>query len=237
MIAGLSKAVTLYLAPVLALTSLFLSLFAFLAPTLLLNDQVALLTVTPSTALRQPGPSKDIDGPSIFLGVLGSCARSNNAAAINCTLPTVSPQYDLSVLPTNAANLLLSAPTATAPAFIAVAVSFSFIFFITFTLISLRHKLGEKMSAILDKPLVQRLSAWVGFFSFLIGLTSFLIIRMWFGKAVEDFNSSLLVQAQQGPQLIASLGNAFTMAYVAYAFLAVPVITSLTKLNVKATKQ
>lgn len=71
MIAGLSKAVTLYLAPVLGLTAVLLSLFAFLAPTLLLHDQVALLTVTPSTVLTQPGPSKAIDGPSVFFGVLG----------------------------------------------------------------------------------------------------------------------------------------------------------------------
>jgi len=71
MIAGLSKAVTLYLAPVLALTAILLTLFALLAPTLLLNDQVALLTVTPSTALLQPRSSNSIDGPSIFLGVLG----------------------------------------------------------------------------------------------------------------------------------------------------------------------
>ena len=71
MIAGLSKAVTLYLAPLLGLTALILSLLAFLAPTLMLNDQVALLMILPSTALSQPGPSKGIDGPSVFMGVLG----------------------------------------------------------------------------------------------------------------------------------------------------------------------
>lgn len=62
MIAALAKAITLYLAPVLALTAIILSLFAYLAPTILLHDQVALLTVTPN----QP-----VDGPSLFLGVLG----------------------------------------------------------------------------------------------------------------------------------------------------------------------
>ena len=70
MIAGLSKAVTLYLAPLLALTTIFLTLFALLAPNLLLQDQVALLTVTPSTAL-QTQPIQSIDGPSVFMGILG----------------------------------------------------------------------------------------------------------------------------------------------------------------------
>jgi len=71
MILGLSKAVTLYLAPILALTAIILSLFAYLAPTLLLHDKVALLTVVPSTALVQPGSSQGLDGPSVFLGALG----------------------------------------------------------------------------------------------------------------------------------------------------------------------
>ena len=75
MISGLSKAITLYLAPLLALTTIILSLFAYLAPTLLFHDQVALITVTPSTALVQPGASQSLDGPSIFLGVLGTKSR------------------------------------------------------------------------------------------------------------------------------------------------------------------
>jgi hypothetical protein len=110
MIAGLSKAVILYLAPVLTLTAILLSMFAFLAPAAMLHDRVALLTVTPSTSLIQPGPSQGVDGPSIFLGVLGtvshsiarfltysfvlgSCSRVNNSAGVNCTSPTISPVY------------------------------------------------------------------------------------------------------------------------------------------------
>lgn len=114
MIAGLSKAVTLYLSPLLGLTAVLLSLFSFLAPVLILQDRVALLTVTPSTSLIQTGPSDGVDGPSLFLGplgkqrrlarqatvtnndsLLGSCARVNNAASINCTAPTFSPIYGM----------------------------------------------------------------------------------------------------------------------------------------------
>lgn len=71
MIEGLSKAITLYLAPLLALTAVLLSLFSFLAPVVMLQDRVALLKVTPSTALIEAGPDKTVDGPSLFLGVLG----------------------------------------------------------------------------------------------------------------------------------------------------------------------
>jgi hypothetical protein len=236
MLDGLSKAVTLYLAPVLCLTALFLSFFAYLAPAVMLHDKVALLTVTPSLTLVQAGPLNNIDGPSVFLGALGSCARTNNAAAISCTTPTTSPVYDVSVLSDKAPRLLLSAPTATTPIFLAIALAFSVLFFFSFTLISFRHKLG-KLEATFKKPLVQRMSAWVGFFSFLIGITTFLVIRMWFGKAVQDFNNNIIAQGQQGPKLVANLGNAFTMAWVAYAFYAVPLIISLSKLNVTATKE
>lgn len=43
-----------------------------------------------------------------------------------------------------------------------------------------------------------------------LGLTSFLILRMWFGKAVQDFNYVIMGLGAQGPQLIADYGNAFT---------------------------
>jgi hypothetical protein len=235
MIAGLSKAATLYLAPVLTLTAIILSLFAYLAPVLLLQTKVALLTVTPSTALVQ-NASHAVDGPSVFLGVLGSCSRPKNDAGVNCTTPTLNPIYDVSALPNSAPRLLLAAPTQATPVFLGIGLAFSIIFFITFTLISFRHKMGEKMSAALDKPLIQRLSAWLGFFGFMIGITSFLILRMWFGKASDDFNDSIALQGSNGPQIIANVGNAFTMVWVAYAFYAIPLIISLSKLNVKATK-
>ncbi|KAJ7361714.1 hypothetical protein DFH08DRAFT_685331 [Mycena albidolilacea] len=236
MIAGLSKAATLYLAPVLTLTAIILSLLVYLAPVLLLHDKVALLTVTPSTALFQNASSHAIDGPSVFLGVLGSCSRPKNDAGVNCTTPTLNPIYDVSKLPSSAPRLLLSAPTQATPVFLGIGLACSVIFFITFTLISFRHKMGEKMSASLDKPLIQRLSAWLGFFGFMIGITSFLILRMWFGKASDDFNDSIAVQGSGAPQLIANVGNAFTMVWVAYAFYGIPLIISLSKLNVKATK-
>ncbi|KAF5356191.1 hypothetical protein D9756_004302 [Leucocoprinus leucothites] len=234
MMNGISKAVALYLAPVLALTATILSLLAFLAPTLFLHDRVALLTVAPSTELVQPGPSSGgVDGPSVFLGSLGSCARTDNGASLNCTFPSVSPQYDLSVLPKNAPTMLLYAPAASTPVFISIALALDVAFLITFTLISLRHKMGKAGGA-LGTPLLQNVSAGIGFMGFMIGLTSFLVLRMWFGKAVQDFNSSIQAQGAQGPKLVANTGNAFTMIWVAHAFWVVPVMIALTKYHVKS---
>ncbi|KAH7915792.1 hypothetical protein BJ138DRAFT_1097566 [Hygrophoropsis aurantiaca] len=235
MLADLSKAVTLYFTPVLMLTALLLILFAYLAPTAMLHSQVALLTVTPSSSLTQPGSTQGIDGPSIFLGALGSCSRTSNTAGLVCSPSSVSPLYNTSIFPTNAPSAVISAPPSGAPVFIAIALALSAIFFITFTAISFRHFMG-KAGAVWEKPVVQRLSAWLGIFAFLLGLGSFLIVFMWFGKAVIDFNQSIQGQGSQGPQLIAQTGNAFTMVWVGYAFFAIPVIVSLAKLHVLATK-
>ncbi|KAG2051922.1 hypothetical protein BDR06DRAFT_1010039 [Suillus hirtellus] len=84
MLANISKGTILYFTPVLMLTALLLSLFLYLAPTVMLHSQVALLTATPSSALMQPGSTKAVDGPSIFLGPLGSCSRPNNEAGLTC---------------------------------------------------------------------------------------------------------------------------------------------------------
>jgi hypothetical protein len=215
MISGLSKAITLYLAPLLGLATILLTLFAFLAPTFLLHDKVALVVVVPSTALIQgnSNSSQGLDGPSIFMGILGmrsyivrdqslnnhhrfvllgSCSKLSNSANLSCTAPTVSPQYgmfnhpcktfgssrlnlwipdtDFSVLPGDAPSVLLTAPNASSAIFIAVAISFSILFLFSFTLISFRHKMNPKLAGILDKPIVQRLSAWVGMFGFMIGM-------------------------------------------------------------------
>jgi len=96
--------------------------------------------------------------------------------------------------------------------------------------------MGGKISATLDKPVIQSFSAWIGFFGFFIGLTAFLILRMLLGKSVDDFNAGISSLGSGAPQLIASSGNGFTMIWVAYAFYAVPVIASMTKINVTQTK-
>ncbi|KAI0004301.1 hypothetical protein BJV74DRAFT_875995 [Russula compacta] len=233
MIANLSKAATLYLTPVLSLTSLILVLFAYVAPTIILHSRVALLVVSPSLQLTNSSSSQAIDGPTLFLGALGSCSRPDNKGPVTCTQPSVSPTYDLSALPPNSPNLL-TAPTTSTPVFIAIAIVLSTLFFMLFTMISLRANLGAKLSTVLDRPTFHRASAWLGLLSFLIGLTSFLVLRMWFGKAVEDFNGVIIADGNNAPHLIAQISNGFTMVWVAYAFYGVPVICALARLHVTA---
>jgi len=93
-----------------------------------------------------------------------------------------------------------------------------------------------KAGNVWEKPIVQQVSAWIGISSFLVGLAAFLIVRMYFGKAADDFNQSIQGQGVNGPQLIANTSNAFTMVWVGYALFAVPVVVSLAKLHVLATK-
>ena len=79
---------------------------------------------------------------------------------------------------------------------------------------------------------------------------------MWFGKAVEDFNTGIAEAGSGGPQLIASTTNGFvsewiplqmyhnrhddlqchSVVWVGFAFYAVPVVCSLAKLHVAAGK-
>ncbi|KAF9464235.1 hypothetical protein BDZ94DRAFT_502456 [Collybia nuda] len=44
---------------------------------IMLQDRVALLKVVPSATLIEAGPDKAVDGPNLFLGILGSCVRTN----------------------------------------------------------------------------------------------------------------------------------------------------------------
>jgi hypothetical protein len=77
------------------------------------------------------------------------------------------PFSDLSVLSGKAPSLLTS-PTAATPAFLALSLILGVIFFMTFTMISLRHKMG-KAGAVFDRPGMQRFSAWIGLFGFMMG--------------------------------------------------------------------
>ena len=74
----------------------------------------------------------------------------------------------MSALPKNAPDLL-TAPTATTPVFFAIAIALSALFLIIFTLVSLRDKLGSKLSDMMDHPAFHRASAWLGLLSFMIG--------------------------------------------------------------------
>jgi hypothetical protein len=50
------------------------------------------------------------------------------------------------------------------------------------------------------------------YISSLLGLASFVILRIYFGKTVEDFNGSIKAIGDGAPALVANTGNAFTSA-------------------------
>jgi hypothetical protein len=228
MLTGLTKFTNVYLAPVLLLTSVVLVTLSYLSPVLVLTAKVALLTVTPSISLTEPTNinGDGIDGPSVFIGPLGSCSRPNNAMSVVCEAASASPHYgvcilfhpfcctisrfiaDLTTLPSSSPSFV-TAPTATTPVFIGIGLGFAILFFIFFTLTTVRTQLPEKLSAALDKPGVHRATAWIGLLGFMTGFTSFLVMRMWFGKAVEDFNDAVLKGGSDSPALVAQTGNGF----------------------------
>jgi hypothetical protein len=87
MITGLSKAVALYLAPLLSLVATILSVLVFLAPSISLHTQVSLISVGPISG----------DGPSVWLGAIG---ESRLGARALCSLANLHRQARAPVPPT-----------------------------------------------------------------------------------------------------------------------------------------
>ncbi|KAF9263011.1 hypothetical protein L218DRAFT_866340, partial [Marasmius fiardii PR-910] len=209
----------LYLAPILGFAGVLLSLFAYLATVIMFPGRLPLLIVTPS----------DGNGTSIFIGSLGSCTRAR-ANALACTGASFSPIYDLRAFPSNAPLNVLSRPPSALPAFLAISVACSFVFFVTFTLLSFRQLLGGNTANVVNQPFFHRINTWIGFSGWFIGLASFLALRLWFGKAAQDFNAAIQTSRNVlGGQLVARDGNGFILAWFAYGFLFVPVMLSLVK--------
>jgi hypothetical protein len=218
------RGITHYLAPLLYLTALFLSVFVYLSPALMLHDQVALLTVTP-TATMQPGPT---NGSRLLLGALGSCSKENSTAQVQCTNPNLHPVYDLSVLPSSTPTLSIPSLVLKTPHFIAFSLGCALVFFVLYVLTAYRYKMG-KAGQRFDNRTMQKLITYLGVLGILIGLGSFVSLRKWLGTSVQDFNGA--IQAKYtGPQFVARIGNGFIILWVAYGFYSVAVFVALTKL-------
>ncbi|KAI6136681.1 hypothetical protein F5141DRAFT_44085 [Pisolithus sp. B1] len=175
MLADLPKATTTHFSPTLMLTAVFLILSAYLAPTAILHGQVALLAVTPSTVLTQPGLNQQVDGPTLCAGLLGSCSKTYNAAGLTCTTPYTSPAYTMSVFTSNTPSSVLAIPPAVTWAFLAAALGFTFACFFMYCVTFFRHLIVSFW----EKPVVQKLFAWIGFGSFLAAVASFFVLRIF----------------------------------------------------------
>ena len=62
-----------------------------------------------------------------------------------------------------------------------------------------------------------------------VGVFSFGVVRIRFGKAVDDFNES--IPYLSGPPLTAKLSGGFTMVWVGYALHSVPLVCALMKIH------
>ncbi|CAE6474471.1 unnamed protein product [Rhizoctonia solani] len=262
MIAGISKLITLHLAPVLSLVSLILLYIAYFAPVTSLHTEVSLVSLTPAitlVALNARSHSMDeqdlrmlfngrvvprgliaeralasrasrpVDGPSVFMGLLGSCARTSNSAPTHCTDESITPVYDLSVLPENRPRFL-SNPTTTAPQFLLASIIFLTLFLILHLLFSLPERLPTTPAGIVklaSHSLAIRLSAWLGVLGLTMGLCTVIVLRIWTGKAVEDFNQGIIDMGKGAPQLVANIENGFTMMWIAFSFAAPSIICAL----------
>jgi len=250
----LTRLLTHQLPPILSLVAFILALLALLSPVPALHTSVNLLTITPSQ-LSTPPSVRDVasfeelsrfnvrtlretyiemardstgDGPSVFMGLLGSCSRSSDEADVACTNSTFNPVYDLSALPSNTPALALDGPTSSTPEFILTSIILLFLF-------SLHHALFSLMpeGARIQVPLTRmaRAMAWLGVIGWLVGMVAVIVLRAWYGNAQTAFNKAIATAGSSAPELTAAVGNGFTMLWIAYAFFAPALLLALVKLN------
>jgi len=198
----------------------------------MLHSRVALVTISPYAAPNTPQANAH-NGPTLFIGLLGSCSRTNNTAHVICTDSSISPTYNTSVLPSNTATGVLTPPPAFITVLIAVAIGMLFIFFVGYSAIAALHITGSYDGAkdALDGPNIQKTTAGMGLFGFLLGLLCWLIVRLWLAKAIDDFNKSIVSPSKNETELAATAGNGFIMVWIAYAFYAIPLVAWLSKIT------
>lgn len=180
--------------------------------------------------------SKPVDGPSVFMGLLGSCSRLSNFEPTHCTVENLMPTYDLSVLPQNHPRFL-SNPTSSAPQFLLASLIFLTLFLILHLLFSIPERIPTSPAGLVklaSHSLAIRFSAWMGILGLTMGLCTLIVLRIWVGKAVEDFNQDIIDMGKGAPQLIAGVQNGFTMMWIAYAFAAPSIVCALFQVQIAA---
>jgi hypothetical protein len=194
-------------------------------PRAVLAERAEVLAATPK-----------VDGPTIRLGIFGSCARKNNNANDICTKPSFDTTYDFSALPSSAPTLTLGPPPMSASIFLVV-LCFTFVFLLLHIITLLPHQMWFKLPAPVAKvstfPILSVVTPYIGLFAFSFGL---LMVGMWqaqFSKEVRLFNAKIATMGSKAPQLQASLGNGFTMLWIAYAFSVPSIICAFFKRSAK----
>jgi hypothetical protein len=119
------------------------------------------------------------------------------------------------VLPENRPRFLTNA-TSTAPQFLLVSLIFLTLFLILHLLFSLPERIPTTPAGLVklaSHSLAIRFSAWMGVLGLTMGLCALIVLRIWVGKAVEDFNQDIIDMGKNAPKLVASVQNGFTSKF------------------------
>jgi len=256
MVPRIPQRIPLCIASIFFLTSLFLYIFAFVAPVPILHDSLSLMTIFPSdthnfgskrneivmTELqgrRVPREAalpnvfdhvfsrRSVDGPTIRLGALGSCAQKNKSSNLVCTKASFEATYDFSALPSNIPPSLPAFPISSTAASYLVGIIFLSLFFAMHILTALLPAFGVSIPKVSENKTVSRVSSWIGMLGFVMMLVTVLVWRMSYGRDVNEFNARVAQMGQSAPALAASVGNGFIMIWVALAFSVPTLILSL----------
>jgi hypothetical protein len=198
----------LLLAPSVTLIAFIFNLLVLLDPIYYQDAQFVFLVKS----------SSDADGPTLLLGLLGSCSRPNGEGHLDCTGLSFAPTYNATVLPDGPARKLLSPPpsSAGAPIFIILSLVSAIVFVIAFLAMARKW---------CTRPDIKILTGLSGVFTCLCTVFAFLIASLWFQKVAEDFNE---VNGDDAP-LVAATENAITMLWVSIGLDGLAVVLSLTK--------
>ncbi|KAF8312134.1 hypothetical protein DL93DRAFT_2156884 [Clavulina sp. PMI_390] len=263
MISGTAVFVVRWLAPIMFLASIFLSIFSFVGP-VPTTHHVALIAVTPMNSEMMGASRRDIssfayaegaegrrvpraalfgvlsattDGASAFIGPLGSCAKAHNADQLTCQSANWDATYDYSLLPSNAPKTALPpSPPSTSPPFYLTAIIISTLFFLLTFVASLADLLPSAPAALATMnthPGFNQGVTSLGMLGFIMTLLTALVWRISFGRDVQEFNIRIAV-ASGSPALVASLSNGFTMIWISLGFQAPLLACQFFKLHMEA---
>jgi len=195
------------------------------------SETLGLLAVKPSLANVNARPgTPPPDGPSFFLGPLASCSKDSNDGVMNCTRQSIRPTYDTSSLPDDSLTVVLSPPSPAIAGIMATSLAITGLFFVLYTPVVVRQAYGMGPEAC-SGPGIQMACRWVGGIGFVSGLSSFIIMLMWFSKTVTDINNFISSQGSQGPRLAAELGHSWYFVIGGYSAFLVPCAVAMMEMN------
>ncbi|KAG8907261.1 hypothetical protein FRB99_004955 [Tulasnella sp. 403] len=237
---SLSKFFTTYLSPLFTLICIGLVSFTYLGPAPLHQTGISLVNIIPGNAAlaqanfirsdvllerRVPratavaliqraetvAKAQAVEGPTVRIGLLGSCTKRPGNDTPVCTKPLLDPTYDVSALPQS--TPFLPRPAQTSPYWILVSIVGLFIFFLMTAIQG-----SGRVPLYAENPILNQFIGLVGLVGWLSGIVTVIVLRVTMANAIMRFNTEA---ANTKQSLMAMFGNGFTLLWVAYA-LSVP---------------